>query len=374
MKETNILIVSLHYAPYSGVGSARMTSLSEYMLKEGYKVTVVCYDSSIYKIDEQQREIPQGVERIAVLKKKNKIGDIIELKKTISQLMSIKNYKICIVSVGPYISYLFIAGLCKKYKIPYIIDYRDHWLFEYSTPIFGIKSFLRRIHDYLCLPIEKYVFQSSEKIVFVSDKSKETIKRRYGLDEEKCNVICNGFEVIPEKKENKKNECFKIYIAGKFIAYNYRMALDFLSVCKDIESPYKIEIFHIGNKEDDLEAYQGIYHDLGVMSYKDTMVELSNADAFLINSGISVGLGTKVFDYIALNKPIIYIGVDPSEISDFIRIFENAYICTNQKEMDVCLHSMIENYTDFLTVKDIKKYSREYQNGKYVFLIEKLIR
>ena len=68
----NILILSLAYAPYSGVGAARMTSLSKYLIDKGYEVTVICYNSHIFGINEQKREIPEGVKRICVEKLSNK--------------------------------------------------------------------------------------------------------------------------------------------------------------------------------------------------------------------------------------------------------------------------------------------------------------
>ena len=62
----HILILSLAYAPFSGVGAARMTTLSQYLLEKGEKVTVICYDSRIFGAGEQLREVPAGVQRIIV--------------------------------------------------------------------------------------------------------------------------------------------------------------------------------------------------------------------------------------------------------------------------------------------------------------------
>ena len=65
----NILILSLAYAPYSGVGAARMTSLSRYLIEKGCNVTVICYDCNVFGDKEQQREIPKGIERIPIDRK-----------------------------------------------------------------------------------------------------------------------------------------------------------------------------------------------------------------------------------------------------------------------------------------------------------------
>ena len=60
----NLLITSLAFAPFSGVGAARMTSLAEYLINHGHNVTVVSYDSKVFDEKQQKRKIPKGIHSI----------------------------------------------------------------------------------------------------------------------------------------------------------------------------------------------------------------------------------------------------------------------------------------------------------------------
>lgn len=369
----NILILSLAYAPYSGVGSARMTSLSQYLVKHKNKVTVVCYDSSVFG-DTEQREIPEGVERIPVEKKAGKRENIKNLERTVEEVIQKGHFHVCISSVGPFETMFFIDKVWRKWKIPYIIDYRDPWLLEKNTfrPK-GIVRYKQFAYRCLCLPIEKRAIKNAEKIVLVTDRNKEDIIERYHVGKAKCRVIYNGYEDVPDKCQVEKEDDFVIGIAGKFASYNSEAAEIFLSVCEEINYSYPLKVMHIGNKDAlSEEKYSRVYFNVGIKNHKDTMKTLAQSNALLICYAHQNGLGTKVFDYIALNKPIIYIGVVPSELTAFINRFEHVYICQNREQMSSAVEKLIQECPAFLTSEYVGKYSRERQNEIYWKLIQEV--
>lgn len=370
----NVLIISLAYAPYSGVGAARMTSLSKYLIDKNENVTVLCYESRTFGESEQKREIPEGIERIVVGKLKNKRQNIQHLKREVEQIIKKKSFNLCIVSVGPFEPMFFIEKLWKKWRIPYIVDYRDPWLFEKGTiKLKGILKYKVMVHDFLCVFFEKRVIKNARKIVLVTDRCKMDLAERYHIPNDKCSVIYNGYEDVPEKVNFIKKNEFIIGVAGKFAAYNEQAAMDFLQVCRKIDR--KIKVVHIGNEERILsERFPAVYQNIGVKNHSDTMLELSKVDVTLINYAFISGLGTKVFDYIALNKPIIYIGNVPSELSSFVDKFKNGYVCKDSECMqkalkDLCMHQDLN-----LTDDDIYQYSREKQNEMYYSLIKNIFR
>ena len=186
-------------------------------------------------------------------------------------------------------------------------------------------------------------------------------------------MIYNGFDfdaTIENKNIVKESGCFRIYIAGKFASYNPTLTKSFLLVCKGIMDVCNVEVFHIGKAEEKLQEYPQLYHELGLMSYEDTMHELMKADALLVSNEIKMGLGTKTFDYLYINKPIIYIGVIPSELSEFIQQFENVYICSDQAQMQHAILRLVKEHPAILTNKNIEEYSRNKQNEKYLHLIK----
>ena len=279
----NILIISLAYAPYSGVGAARMTSLTKYLISQEENVTVLCYDSAVFGgAREQKREVPQGVKRVVIQKLKNKRRNIQHLKQEVEQVIRKSSFDLCIVSVGPFEPMFFIDRLWKKWRIPYIIDYRDPWLFEKGTiKLKNIVKYKVLIHDFLCVYIEKRVIKNAEKIVLVSDKCKMELMERYHISNDKCSVIYNGYEDVPENVTFTQTNEVVIGVAGKFAAYNEQVVIEFLEVCQKIGR--KIKVVHIGKEEKLLsENFSTIYQNLGVKNHKDTMIELSKVDVALI--------------------------------------------------------------------------------------------
>lgn len=369
----NVLIISLAYAPYSGVGAARMTSLSKYLLNKGCSVSVVCYSSLVFGEKEQKREVPKGVKRICVERLADKGKNRKNIENAVEQAIKEDKFDVCISSVGPYDTMFFIHKVWTKWKVPYIIDYRDTWLFEKTTikPT-GWLKFKLLVHDYLYQPVERRAIKYAAKIVSVTRRCQEDLIDRYRIPGEKCIVIYNGYEDAPSDDiESAYNE-YVIGIAGKFASYNQEAAESFLAACKEVNAEEAVKVLHIGNREELLaKNYSEVYYGAGEKNHKDTMAELAKADALLVSYAHICGLGTKVFDYIALNKPIIYVGVVPSELADFVGQFENSYICADRVQMEKTIRKLLQKKEKFLTVKDVTIYSREKQNEMFMGTIFK---
>ena len=370
----NVLILSLAYAPYSGVGVARMTSLSKYLIEKGCNVTVICYDCNIFNSREQQREIPEGVERIPVEKKQGKRENIRNLEKTVERIIKNKQFHLCISSVGPFETMFFINKLWRRWKLPYLIDYRDPWLFEKNAiKSKGLVRYKLFLYKCLCAPIERCAIKNAVKIVLVTGKCKEDIRKRYLIKKDKCRVIYNGYEdALGEGEKKEKNE-FVIGIAGKLSAYNPLAADSFLAACKEVNNVHPVRVVHIGERDDLCERkYPEVYYNAGIKNHKDTMKILAESDALLICYAHENGLGTKVFDYIALNKPVIYAGTVPSELAEFLEGFEHSYICGDKWQMVNAVKELTQKCPDFLTKGNVEKYSRRQQNEIYWGLLKEI--
>lgn len=371
----NVLILSLAYAPYSGVGAARMTSLSKYLIDKGCGVTVVCYDSSVFGDKEQNRIIPEEVKIVPVEKENSKRENIKNLERIVEGVVKRGQFALCISSVGPFETMFFVKKLWKKWKVPYIIDYRDPWFFENnSIKLKGMVKYKQLLYKCICFPIERCAIKNATKIVLVTDKSREDIMKRYSIDKNKCKVIFNGYEDAVSECSLRKSDVFVITIAGKFASYDIDVAERFLDVCKEVSAFYPLKVVHVGEKDAVSEKrYPEVYFNVGIKSHKDTMEILAESDAFLVSCVHQNALGTKVFDYIALNKPIIYIGIVPSELSEFLGRFEHSYICEDRQQIFDVLKSLAQKCPVFLTKDDVKKYSRQQQNEVYWSLINEII-
>jgi hypothetical protein len=69
IKVLKVLIISPAFAPFSGVGAVRMTSLAKYLVACGDSVTVMRYTPSIWGRDTLKTSQPEGIEYIDVAPK-----------------------------------------------------------------------------------------------------------------------------------------------------------------------------------------------------------------------------------------------------------------------------------------------------------------
>lgn len=367
-----ILLVSLAYAPFSGVGAARMTSLSQYLKEKKHEVFVIAYDKSSYNECECKREIPQGVEVCYIEKNINKK----ELFKIIKKKSFDNNIDICVYSVGPYETLSLAVNIYKETNIPYVIDYRDIWLFDSFPENCGMKYKIKSvIFSILMFGTEKKAMKYAKRVVFVTRGCRNTIQKRYNLSDDKVAVIYNGFEEIKITDYCKKNEMFLLGVAGKFAYYNFTAARNVLSSCEDIGF-MDVKLVHIGVPDKEfVELYtKDIYEYVGVKSYDETIKILSSVDAFVITYMHKVGLGTKVFDYMALNKPILYVGPKETELAEFVSECENGFICEKKEEIIAAIEKIVKEKITKLSSNDELTFSREHQNNIYEKLLMNVVR
>ncbi len=364
----NILIISLAFAPYSGVGSARMTSLSRYLVQEGNTVTVLCYDANTFAPENCLREVPSGV-KCVVVDYGEKKENIRKLKQALLQLLSKDKYDLAILSVGPFEAMYLINSLYRK-KVPYIIDYRDPWLFNEVERKFSISAFKTLVHDILNWPYELICARKARRIVFVSPASEMAYNKYCRFQKSKTCIIPNGYEsFFISANERKDFDVYKIGIPGKCSYYNPTMGRALLEFA--CASPKPLLIEHVGNPElDMINAGCPSYQYLGFKDYSETMNIMNNTDLIAIGNNLKRGLGTKIFDAIILNKPVLYMGVVPSELSEFVSKFENGYVCSTKEELDITLLKIMNERPRFLTNQSIERYSRDSQNEIYYKLIK----
>lgn len=380
----NILMISPAFAPFSGVGAARMTSLAEFLIGKGCQVVVITYSQSYFKNDCMKRKVPDGVKVIEVCTE----GDIGKnLEKEVLNTISKVNFDLSITSVGPYDSMKFIWKLKRQWNLNYIIDYRDPWLFEKRdkrtfSRLFRLKL---AIYNIVNIPCEFRDVRHAAAIVSVAPQNEKELQKRYFVCREKFHVIFNGYEDLPERQEIQKDEkdtTFHLGIAGKFGYYDPETAQNVLNIIREKNLQGKRVILeHIGAVEEEVQVFLRnfedanlIYHCHGQMDHAQTMKKLQSMDAFLIVYAHRAGLGTKLFDYIGLNKPIVYMGVYPSELADYMGQFEGAAICSNEKEFGDCLEHMLKKADAFLTDRDTSIFSRREQNENYYRLIADICR
>ena len=372
-----LLIVSPYFYPYTGVGALRMTSLAKYLLKQNVEIVVVklkngCYGSDLDS-ENWSGDAPNFYEY-----------DELEMQSEnfSNELMKIhKNYEFdCVIlTCGPYYTIPAICSFTKRSKIPLIVDFRDLWLYDPRSKktLRGRLGLFRNIlknHK-----VEKNLLEICTRFVTVSPGNLEIMQRHYPKQAEKGICIYNGYEdelLECFSSDNKSVSPFSICVLGKFAYYCPEYAKNLLYAVKRlIQEGYSINIHHIGIYEpalgrllEETGLSSKFVVEYGQQPYQKAINLATQCSAMAI---ITLGLGTKVYDCIAMNKPILCLAPPKDDIEDLLKDAENAFVCRTSEKIQAAIRTMIDQKILYLTEDSgyCSQFSRTRQNKRYEDLL-----
>ena len=397
----NILIIAPFFAPNSEVGSVRMMSLSKYLIKNGHSVTVLCWSVekllTMYSAEELNSKVPDGVKIVEFNSVAGKIpilDDIrfgYELRRKIGKLIEPRAYDVALVTCGPYFSLKAIPKLRKKYNIPCILDFRDLGALNYRPmlrddykKIALCKRPIDKLYKTVVYLRENDAVKIADGVICVSDIDLEKMRIEYNIPVEKLIVATNGFdeEKLAKIKAKEKKSGIVGAVFGKFMYYSKaRAEALLLSIDKLRKDGVDIKLMHIGRKNDAVfEAIKknnieiDCFQACGLKEYGEGMSLLGSADFFVVEDTSPDDVGTKIYDYIFWNKPIIASVPKEIPLAQLVDSFEHGYVCDNQEKIDIALNDIILNkYANLDSKVDRMKYSRVYQNKKIENLMKRLV-
>ncbi len=354
-----ILIVAPCFSPVSSVGAVRMTSLAKY-LSTDHSVSVFTIN-----ITDLKRECshalkstpPPNIQYLFFsLNHINQYPYHKTMKSIQNQLEDyLKKYSfdIALVSCGPVYTEGIIYKVCTKYSLPYVIDFRDLDLLDYyfnqtyKNPLYRVKHvFAQAINK----RAEGKACRFASKIVVANPNHAQMLSRTYNIPFEKITAILNGYDDVRFDAVTKvpiSTEHFVIGCFGKLYEYDKDRTLHLLKIVERANATYgNIYIKHVGEGRKSIEQMMidnninpQIYHGLGVMDYDDGIAEMSSCNMFAMLWVHPNSLSTKIFDYLALNKPILSISPKGTALEEMIQHYD--YICFS--EDDDKLLSFIDN-------------------------------
>lgn len=380
----NIMIVSPAYAPYTGVGANRMMSLSSYLVTKGINVIVMRNTPELWPEDSRKSVVPEGVEVIDVYAS-GSFEDCREAYyKSIENILKSRNIDLSIYSCNPYYTAPVAKEMKLLYNAKYILDFRDLWIKDEALT----RSLLRKVKKYIVrLPYrkcEKQCIEFADAVITVTPKDCECLKKQYPIYSGKMEVIYNGFDET--RIQRFADEAFEfrgqyIGIFGKFGYYDFKYVLEMLKAVKKINNDgIDIKIVHIGNCDAKTEKAlrktnfpKELYVNPGYLDYSDGMRILSKASLNCLIVHYKRGLGTKLFDYIYLNKPIVYFAHKDSSIAKILEKCTCAFRCDTLRDAFNAIYKIIDNGIKDLGCENKTLYSRQIQNEHFNNLIVRII-
>ncbi|MDY0142688.1 MAG: hypothetical protein RBR97_12425, partial [Bacteroidales bacterium] len=306
----------------------------------------------------------------------------------------------CIIATGePFVLFKYASKLNSKFNIPWIADYRDPWTQSSArSKIFLYKAFNS------C--IEKQILKSVSKITTVSDFSKSKIETL--VKDTEFQIISNGYDSSLVQNISINDQSTDILTLG-FVGTIYpwhpmKSILEVVSEVLQLGLQIKLEFYGVNIENSINDWIENDYPNL-----KDSVVvipripnekllkRLAKSNALLLVNDYSI-MGTKIFDYLGLQRRIIFCYSNDEESillkqkfycveeyetysntlqEDLIKETNSGVIVKNKahlKEVLVDLHAEFKE-KGFLSCDSLgfEKYSRKVQAENLVKVIDKLI-
>lgn len=278
-----------------------------------------------------------------------------------------------IYATSPDIGSLTVANiLSKKYMIPWVADFRD--IQEQDK----IVTFRDRLLHFRMKYRRKVIVKSASAVITVSRHHADILATKLNKH---INVIPNGFdsEVFKPNLNHKSNK-FTIVYMGRILdewTRNPRLLFDAMSKMmlknKDLEK--NVEILFYGTEPEIINnilkdyTCHSVVKVLPRINYVEVPTVLQNSciNLVLTNRGRDGILTTKMFEYLAVKRPILSIPDDGGELSQLIKKTNAGFVCNSVNEVITALEKWYKEWKDIATIKcksndnEIMKFSRKEQ-------------
>lgn len=293
-----------------------------------------------------------------------------------------------IITTGPpHSMHLIGMGLKRKLLLPWIADFRDPW----SKIDFYGKLKLTWLADRLHKYLEKKVLAEADMAVTVSPNCAQDL---LVSDNKQVELIYNGFDPADFSFIDERKSCDEKFSISHYGSLGRdRNPTAFWKVLGNLcnQNPVfkeKLEIQLIGSvdksviKSIEENNLSGALKTEGEMPHKNGLIKLSTSQLLLLplnNTPNAKGiLPGKLFEYLALKRPIIAIGPDNGDLNRIIKASKSG-VCHDFNDIPGMTESIQSYFSDYLENKlelgntNIEKFSRVNQAKEIVIKLNQLV-
>jgi hypothetical protein len=327
------------------------------------------------------------------------IGTKYELYKAAKNFLKDNKVDIILATGEPFILFKYASKLSKKFNIPWVADYRDLWSNDITMNYKPIQKKVAQVLEKKYLKNVKLISTVSEYIVA---KIKEIVYNKPFV------IIPNGYNeniITKNIKANQNKKVLTISLAGTI--YNWHPYVSFLKVSSNFLRNKPNVNFNINfygtSKEDSIielikndDELKKIITMYPKMSNDKLAMELAKSNILLLFNDYSI-MGTKIYDYLALNRKIILCFEDDEEANllkekhfkfksikglseslqaDLIRKTNSGIVVKDSEHLyevlnDLCNEFEEKAYIECQTV-GAENYSRKVQTKKIVGVLKNI--
>jgi len=293
--------------------------------------------------------------------------------KKAKELITQYSIEVVVTTSPPHSTQLIGLELKKKTGIKWVADLRDPWVDIYYFKQLYPSFIATGIHK----NFERKVFKYADNIITVSPQLKRIFSNKAENISDKIKVIPNGFdeEDFADFYKLPANEKFTLSYVGT-ISEKYNidgLISGILLLPESIKSNIKIQF--IGKLSNDLydlfsrAGLKDLVEVIGYVEHKKAIKYMCTSQLLLLiipkvkdNEGILTG---KMFEYLATQKPILYIGPTNGDAANIIAECESGDSCDYNDSVKI-KEVILKHFNSFSSKnvtpvinKEIAKYSRQ---------------
>jgi len=421
MKTKKVLVITYYWPPAAGSGVQRFLKFCKYFREFGWEPIVLTVNNGSYSAidDTLERDIPDGLtvyktktfEPFSVYNKlRGKKGNTIPVAligikenkgwlhklslylranlfipdarkgwkpfalKAVNNIMQNHKISVVITTGPPQSTHLIGQEIKKKYKLPWLADFRDPWTNVFYNRFFPRNKATERKDKIL----EDRVLMEADAVTVVS----EGLVKEFGDRAQNIEVIYNGYDEDDfSDKSLSQTEKFTLGYIGNFIAsQNIPLLWKAISELKEevegFNDNFRFElagnidssIVHDVRNNFNLDSLLDI---VGYLSHKEAVDRMLNINLLIFsipkdknNALIITG---KLFEYIASRTPILSIGPVNGNAADILYKASRDQML-DYEDKDAIKNLLVKQYKTWVTnnkmryihpKSDLFKFSRK---------------
>lgn len=259
-------------------------------------------------------------------------------------------------SAPPFTSHIVAACLKRRWDVPLVADFRDPWS---GNPFNAVHGGIAQLLD---RRLERFVMGNADAVIANTQPMAVLIAENFPKQKDRIHVITNGYD--PQDYESIKP--FRTVDRNKFLLlhigllYEQRNPLPFLRAVQSIAGNEvlgkRLLVQLIGPSEkfsgrslaDYVEALGliDVVELIPPVSHKEALARAKGADVLLLFAqGTTLQVPAKLFEYLALEKPIMGF-CEPGSATEaiFIRLNQHRTLIQNDpRVIEACILDLLEN-------------------------------
>ncbi|WP_288355651.1 hypothetical protein [uncultured Cycloclasticus sp.] len=210
-------------------------------------------------------------------------------------------------SGSPFHPFILSVVLNVFLKKPTVLDFRDSWSNNHGFDGNKVPSLFGKIKQWIAEKLERYSIKFASSVIYSTPVLQKEYEVLHPEFISKYKTIPNGYD--PDDfigiKPIKASDKVTLVLAGQFNLYTPTAMNSLMGALKELP---RLHFIYIGNEVDvirkaaKLHAVEYSVTAFGYMPYEKVLRYIAGADYGLLSSGLKNGMGTKIFDYLALSK------------------------------------------------------------------------